>query len=118
LLNGAQISSTMTKDEVSKYRESLKEHGQEENEFMQTLLSDERFVAAFSHEQTLAWPRVLINLLYMIIPALGLTVLDKMALCYFAHRAVEIHFECDLTDVLRNNISAVLKSHPPSTAQR
>ncbi|HEV2963334.1 MAG TPA: lantibiotic dehydratase C-terminal domain-containing protein [Candidatus Angelobacter sp.] len=118
LLNGAQISSTMTKHEVSKYRESLKEHGQEENEFMQTLLSDERFVAAFSHEQTLAWPRVLINLLYMIIPALGLTVLDKMALCYFAHRAVEIHFECDLTDVLRNNISAVLKSHPPSTAQR
>jgi hypothetical protein len=107
LRTGAQISFTMTAEEVRAYRHSLS-HAPEPNLFMQVLLEDERFLAAFRHEQSLAWPRVLTNLLYMIIPALGLTILDRMALCYFAHRAVEDHFKCDLTNVLRKTISRVL----------
>lgn len=108
--SGEQISATMTPDEVRKYRKSLAEGAVEPNEFMKVLLEDERFVAAFRHEQAFAWPRVLTNLLYMMVPALGLTVLDKMALCYFAHRAVEAHFRCDLTEILRNNIAKVVRT--------
>src|SRR5262249_54254096 len=107
LRNGGQISITMTPEEIRKYRESFAQKS-EPNEFMLVLLEDERFIAAFRHEPALAWPRALTNLLYMVLPTLGLTVLDRMALCYFVHRAVEIHFQCDLTNVLRSTVAAVL----------
>ena len=107
LRSGEQISMTMTSEEIRKYRESFAQKSGS-NEFMMVLLEDERFIAAFRHEAALAWPRVLTNLLYMVIPTLGLTVLDRMALCYFAHCAVELHFQCDLTDTLRSTIAAVL----------
>src|SRR5262249_31684505 len=84
LRNGGQISITMTPEEIRKYRESFAQKS-EPNEFMLVLLEDERFIAAFRHEPALAWPRALTNLLYMVLPTLGLTVLDRMALCYFVH---------------------------------
>ncbi|HEY4905015.1 MAG TPA: lantibiotic dehydratase C-terminal domain-containing protein [Candidatus Sulfotelmatobacter sp.] len=111
LSSGVQISFTMTPHEIRGYRDFVGQHAHEKSEFMQVLLEDERFVAAFRHEQSLAWPRVLVNLLYMIVPALGLTILDRMALCYFAHRGVETHLQCDLTDVLRTTITTTLRNY-------
>ena len=112
---GEPISLTVKPEEIREYRDSLGRKG-DPSEFMQVLLQDERFIAAFRHEPALAWPRALTNLLYMIIPMVGLTVLDRMALCYYAHRAVEIHFRCDLTDVLRETIAAVMGRRAASTS--
>ena len=108
LRTGEQIGSTLTPEQVRAYREYLEQHALEQNDFMRVLLEDDRFVAAFRDRGALAQPRILTNLLYKIIPALGLTALDKMALCYFAYNAVETHFQCDLTDVLRHNIATTL----------
>ncbi|HKD82625.1 MAG TPA: lantibiotic dehydratase C-terminal domain-containing protein [Candidatus Angelobacter sp.] len=101
---GEPIGLTIGPEEIRKYRDSLANQN-EPNEFIQVLLKDERFVASFHHEKALAGPRALTNLLYMIIPTVGLTVLDRMAFCYYAHRAVETYFQCDLTDVLRETIA-------------
>lgn len=110
LRSGATINSTMTEDEIRNFRAYLEGNALERSEFMQALVADERFLPAFRNQPGFARNRVLTNLLYMMVPAAGLSVLDKMALCYFTHRAVEIHFQCDLTDVLKNTIANVLKS--------
>jgi hypothetical protein len=110
LRSGVRFANTMTFDQVRSYRDFLKTNGHERNEFMDLLLEDERFVPAFDHDEGLARRRVLTNLLYMIIPAIGLTVIHKMAGCYFAYRAVEAYYKRDLTDVLRDTIWNVLQS--------
>jgi hypothetical protein len=110
LREGQQINETMTLDEIRRFRDALVQHEAENSEFMELLFRDERFLSAFSSHMRLAWPRVLINLLYMMVPALGLTSVDRIALCYYAHRAVETAFQCDLTNILRSNIRAVLAS--------
>ena len=58
-----------------------------------------------------------------LISVLGLRFVDKLALCYYAHRIIEEHFNCDLTDILRTTMAFVVNRHKarldgePSTGQ-
>jgi hypothetical protein len=40
-----------------------------------------------------------------------LSPIDKFSLCYFAHRAVEEHFDCDLEAILHRNIAWMKNRH-------
>lgn len=82
-----------------------------ESEFVRTLWADERFLASMQHEPTFLTPRVLVNLFYIALPALGLNLFDRMTLCYFAHRAIEDRTGCDLTDYLRRNVARIAAAH-------
>jgi hypothetical protein len=106
---GEQINYTMDVDESRQYAQAIREQQVEASDFVDSLFADPRFLQAFRHDLGLAWPRVLINFLYLIVSAAGLTMIDKMALCYFAHRAVETRFDCSLNEMLRENIASVVK---------
>lgn len=72
--------------------------------FFDVLLDAPQFFVEFGRDRTLIRVRVLINLLYCLIANLGLSLIDRMSLCFFAYRAVEDHFGCDLTDDLTRTV--------------
>lgn len=108
LRHGEQINYTMTPDEARHYHLTLQANQVEPSEFVDSLFEDPAFLQAYRSDLELAWPRVLVNFLYLLIPAVGLTMIDRMALCYYSHKAVETHFQCNLTDILRSNIADAL----------
>lgn len=87
-----------------------------ESSFVSRFWADERFIASLRHEPRFQVPRALTNLLYLLVPAVGLTPLDKMALCYYAHRPVEERFGCDLEALLESNVAEVVERHARNVA--
>ena len=106
-----------TIDNVRLAKQDLKEHMWQDSVFLDTLYGDERFLALVQYEPNFLVPRVLTNLLYRLIALLGLNVIDKMALCYYAHRVVEDHFQCDITEILKENMERLVSRHAHHLAQ-
>ena len=100
-----------TAEEVRQSWEHLSPRMVRESSFVNAIYKDARFMASAQFEPRLLIPRVLTNLLYSMASLVGLRPLDRMVLCYYAHRAVEEHFGCDLTDVLRETIEQVVNQH-------
>jgi hypothetical protein len=94
--------------EASESREALFNYLRRESEFIRVLWDDPRFIAAVQFEPGFLVPRVLVNLLYIVVAAAGLSTLDRMTLCHHAFRTVEDHFDRDLTDILRGNVAGAL----------
>lgn len=109
-----QMTST---DEVRLAWQSLTMQKADENPFLRTLYDDERFMACIQYEPRMLVPRVLTNLLYSLVAVVGLKAIDKMALCYYAHKAVEDHFGCDLIQILQETIKSVVDEHGHRLAQ-
>lgn len=110
-----------TLEEAARMRERAEDNMLRASAFVRAFWSDERFLASIQYEPAILVPRVLVNLLYSLLTAVGLKPIDKFSLCYFSHRAVEEHFECDLNDILRHNINLVAGRHQhrwPDTAPR
>lgn len=97
-----------TVDNVRQAREYVEAHMWEESPFLRTLYQDERFMASIQHETDFLLPRVLTNLLYSLLALVGLGMIDKMALCFYAHRIVEDHYGCDLTEILRQTARRIV----------
>jgi hypothetical protein len=76
--------------------------------FVDAMWVDERYTAAAAREPSFLRPRALVNLLYDLVAAVGLSPLDKMMLCHHAYRAVEGNCGCSLDDVMRRNIVAAV----------
>lgn len=83
----------------------------DESAFVRALWDDPRFMATIRYEPGFLEPRVLTNLLYLLVAAVGLGAVDKMALCHFAFRAVEEFHGCDLTEILKENVELVVGTH-------
>jgi len=86
--------------------------------FLRVLWSDERFMALIQYDQRFLTPRIMTNLLYFFVSAVGLNALDKMSLCYYAHRAAEEHYECDLNQILERTIARVVEEHAHRLVER
>jgi len=100
-----------TPDGARELREELYTIVRRDSDFVRALWSDERFIASLQFEPGFIAARVLTNLLYTVVAAVGLHAIDRMALCYYAHRAAEDHYACNLTDILQGNIEAIVRSH-------
>lgn len=100
-----------TVDNVRQAKQDLEERMWQDSDFLRTLYGDERFLALVQYEANFLAPRVATNLLYRLVSQLGLNVIDKMSLCYYAHRIVEDHFQCDLTDILKENMKKIVNTH-------
>lgn len=100
-----------TLENVRLARQDFEEHRWKDSSFLRTLYGDERFLALVQYEPNFLVPRVLTNLLYRLLSLLGLNVIDKMALCYYAHAIVEDHFKCDLTEILKKNMENLVSKH-------
>ncbi len=100
-----------TPEEAAQARQELDQHLLRDSEFVRTFWSDERFIASIQHEPGFQTPRALTNLLYNLVSFVGLNPIDKMAICYYAHRIVEEHFDCDLTDILKRNMKRMNQIH-------
>jgi Lantibiotic biosynthesis dehydratase C-term len=100
-----------TLDELEHAREVAGRSIQRDSDFLSALYGDRHFLAAIQFEPAFLVPRVLVNLLYMLVAAAGVSPVEKMALCHFASRAVEEHFGCDLTELLRENMRRVSGAH-------
>lgn len=111
LHQGVSITRQPTWAEARDAKERVLDAMREDSAFMRTLLKDERFLALFQFEEKLLWPRVLTNLLYMMVSAAGVNMIGRMALCYFAFRSVEEHYACDLTSILERTIDRVVQDH-------
>ncbi|HEX2094848.1 MAG TPA: lantibiotic dehydratase C-terminal domain-containing protein [Longimicrobiaceae bacterium] len=112
LQQGAQLTpQPSTPAEAARLREEVLGNVRRESDFVRTLWADERFIASIQHEPAFLVPRVLTNLLYLVVAAAGLSPLDKMALCHHSFRAVEEHYGCNLNQILEQNIAAVVRSH-------
>jgi hypothetical protein len=97
-----------TLHEAAASREVVLTHLRRDSEFVRVLWDDPRFIASVQFEPGFLVPRVLVNLLYIVLAAAGLSTLDRMTLCHHAFRAVEEHFGRDLTDILRSNVAGAL----------
>jgi lantibiotic biosynthesis dehydratase-like protein len=97
--------------QVEKVREKIDGNVLEDRPFMKALWSDERFLASIQFEPLILVPRVLTNLLYSFLSILGLRFVDKLALCFYSHRIIEEHFNCDLTDILRRTVTFIVNRH-------
>jgi len=110
LRDGTHLTSQpSTAEEAARVREQVLGNLRRPSEFVRTLWSDDRFIASIQYEPAFLVPRVLTNLLYLVVAAAGLSPLDKMALCHHAFRAAEEHYGCNLNDILQSNIAAVLQ---------
>lgn len=76
--------------------------------FLSAFYSDERFLVSLQYDRSILWPRILINLLYSFLSVVGLSVVERMSLCYYAHRAVEDYVQYDLTEILQDTINKVM----------
>ncbi|HEU4451575.1 MAG TPA: lantibiotic dehydratase C-terminal domain-containing protein [Longimicrobium sp.] len=83
----------------------------ERSAFVRTLWADERFLASIQFEESFLVPRVLVNLLYVLVGAVGLSPVDKMMLCHHAHAAVEDHFGRSLDAILERNVAGIVGAH-------
>jgi len=100
-----------TPEGARQLREELYTIVRRDSEFVRALWSDERFMASLQFNRGFIVARVLTNLLYTLLAAVGLHAIDRMSLCYYAHRAAEDHYGCNLTDILQGNIEAIVRSH-------
>jgi hypothetical protein len=107
--SGRHVTIQATNLEEARWsKQYMEERGLEQNPFLNTLWGDERFMASIQYEYSMLWPRVLTNLLYSLAAVVGLKLIDKMTLCYYAHRAAEDYFECDLTDILKETVKEII----------
>jgi hypothetical protein len=56
-------------------------------------------------------PRVLTNLLYQFTATVGLTPIERMALCHFGYRAAEEEYGADCAELLRRNVERTVEAH-------
>jgi hypothetical protein len=109
---GGQITpQPSTLEEARRVREDALGAMRRGSAFVERLWADEHFIASIQYEPRFLVPRVLTNLLYVLHASIGLSVLDKMALCHFAFRSVEEHYDCNLDDVLVENIARISSAH-------
>ena len=105
---GSQLTrQPATLEEAKRFRERMKSEWLRETAFLETLSADDTFLTSIQREQRILVPRVLVNLLYVLHAAVGLSPIDKFILCYFTHRTVEEHFGCDLREVLERNVEQI-----------
>lgn len=79
--------------------------------FMDALFADPRYLASVQYEPSFLRTRVMTNLLYILVALAGFNALDRQCFCYLTWRTVERHCDCDLTDVLRHNVSRVVQRY-------
>jgi hypothetical protein len=104
----ALIEHPESLEAAAQMREKLFTIVRRPSDFVETLWADERFITLLRHDLAFHVPRVLVNLLYDLVAAVGLAPLDKMALCHHVFRAVEEARQCDLNALLRENMAAVV----------
>ncbi|MEM9556683.1 MAG: lantibiotic dehydratase C-terminal domain-containing protein [Acidobacteriota bacterium] len=103
-------------DEAASLRSTMQQHLVRDSRFVRTFWSDDRFLTSIGDEIAFQVPRVLVNLFYHLVARVGLSPLDKMALCHHVTRAVEEDRGRDLQEVLEHNIAAVIERRAPRRA--
>jgi len=112
LRSGQQVTHQPSSvEEVRNAKEKIREKMVVESKFVDALFGDERFLALIRFQPRFLWPRVMTNLLYQTVSAAGLPMIEKMSMCYFAHRAAESYWNCDLTEMLEETIQDVISLH-------
>jgi hypothetical protein len=112
LATGTHITpQAATPEEALQWRRRAESLRLRDSEFVRTFWSDESFVSSLQHEPSFLVPRVLTNLLYTLLAAVGLKAIDKFTLCHVAFRAAEDHTQCNLTEILRQNIAGIVARH-------
>lgn len=106
---GVRVTRQPTLTEAKEAKSRVLHTMREDSVFLRTLLEDERFIASFASDPNLLWPRVLTNLLYMLVSAAGLNMIGRMRLCHYAFRVVEEHYSCDLTSILETTAQRVIQ---------
>jgi hypothetical protein len=116
LKQGRQLTRQPADAESARtFRTTAEARLRRDSAFMRTLCSDEVFLTSIQHAHPMLVARVLVNLLYAVVAAVGLTPLDKFLLCHCAYRSVEEHFQCDLITFLEHNMDTV-KSYAGSAS--
>ena len=114
LSQGCHITrQPITRDEAQQFRAQVEQQSLRESAFMTTFVADDDFLTSIQYSQAMLTARTLVNLFYVLVASVGLTPINRFALCHAAHRAVEEHFGCDLLDLLKVNMSKVKKSRRP-----
>lgn len=90
----------------------------ERSSFLEEQWKDSSYIHASQYDLASLRPRILVNLLYDLVAAIGLTPLEKFVLCHHAFRTVEDGCACSLDDVLRRNVAAVLQRQNLSSRHR
>lgn len=109
LATGTHVTrQAATPEEAIQWRRRAESLRLRDSEFARTFWADESFVSSLQHEPSFLVPRVLTNLLYTLLAAVGLKTIDKFTLCHVAFRAVEEQTQCNLTDILRRNIAWII----------
>ncbi len=105
----AFTSQPATHEEAGEMRAAMERNLIRDSSFVRTFWSDDRFLTSLQKDLAFQVPRVLVNLFYNLVARVGLSPLDKMVLCHHVQRAVEEHFECNLQDVLKSNMAALVE---------
>lgn len=100
-----------TPDDVRRLRGSQPDALRQRSPFARVLGSDDRFLPSTQYEPAFLVPRVLTNLLYILVASVGLNPVERMALCYFTYSAAEEHYRRDLTETLQQTVSQIVEKH-------
>jgi thiopeptide-type bacteriocin biosynthesis protein len=100
-----------TPAEVKEMREKVFTHFHTESGFVNTFWSDDRFIASMQFEPGWLAPRVMTNLLYQFVSTVGISPMERMALCHFAYRSAEEEYGADCAEILRGNIERTLAAN-------
>jgi hypothetical protein len=112
LAAGAHVTDQpRSPEEVARVRGDRAAYMRRHGHFVRTLMGDERFIASAQFEPGFLVPRILTNLLYVVVAAAGLTPVHRMALCHHAYRVAEDRTGRDLAQVLAGNVRTIVDRH-------
>jgi len=115
--DGVIDHAATTKEILDMRAELFTRHVRRPSAFVETMWSDEKFLTLVQYDKRFQRPRALVNLLYVFAASLGVGPLEKMALCYHAFRVVEETCACDLSDLLRRNMTTVVEQQAHRLAE-
>lgn len=112
LQSGQSLTPHASSDaDVISMRDELFSKARRQSSFVNALWGEPKFLATVHLDVLFQRPRAFVNLLYELVATLGLTPIEKMTLCHHAFRAAEDVSGCNLDDVLRLNMAALVARH-------
>ncbi len=110
LKDGKKICISWNEEDIERNAELVPEYS-EYSDFLATMYQNREFMLSMINDIPFNRNRILTNLLYLVVNAVGLPALKKFLLCFLSHKAVEDYYDCDSMVILNEIINDMTKSY-------
>lgn len=110
LESGKKICMSWDEEDIDRKKELAPETS-EYSDFLTKMYENRDFMLSMVNDMRFNRNRVMTNLLYLVVTAVGLPALNKFLLCFLSHKAVEEYYECDSMVILNEIIDDMTSSY-------